>query len=286
MPVVVQLFDMVVDVPVVQIVDVCVQFLDTVIDMPVVVHVVFVVLKTVEVPQLQYLDKVVDVFFVQFIDGVDVPVIMQRRVVSSTVEVPQIQFTGRVVDIPVVQQRRVQGWELGGLASPLLGSSSRCGDCVRGWHWLPFSLGRGQVVLCGFCLSEVRSCSVASAWPRSGRVLCGLLGRVHCDVGLWFVHFKVPLSYRFQAGCFSALLSWFVSRHSARSRVEDWWLSCLLCISWLPLSSLPCVSFMVSLVFRVVSIAFLLGSTCYPLLRRSLVALDDSVFHVQVYVEC
>ena len=37
--------------------------------MPVVVHVVFVVLKTVEVPQLQYLDKVVDVFFVQFIHG-------------------------------------------------------------------------------------------------------------------------------------------------------------------------------------------------------------------------
>ena len=69
MPVVVQLFDMVVDVPVVQIVDVCVQCLDTVVDMPVVVHVVFVVLKTVEVPQLQYLDKVVDVFFVQFIDG-------------------------------------------------------------------------------------------------------------------------------------------------------------------------------------------------------------------------
>ena len=88
MPDVVQFFDMVVGVPVVQIVHVCVQFLDTVIDMPVVVHVVFLVLKTVEVPQLQYLDKVVDVFFVQFIDGVDVPVIMQRRVVSLTVEVP------------------------------------------------------------------------------------------------------------------------------------------------------------------------------------------------------
>ena len=32
----------------------------------------------VAVPQLQYLDKVVDVFFVQFTDGVDVPVLMQR----------------------------------------------------------------------------------------------------------------------------------------------------------------------------------------------------------------
>ena len=30
--------------------------------MPVIVHVVFFVLKTVEVPQLQYLDKVVAVF--------------------------------------------------------------------------------------------------------------------------------------------------------------------------------------------------------------------------------
>ena len=79
MSVVVLLFDMVVDVPVVQIVDVGVQFLDMVVDMSVFVHVVFVVLKTVEVPRLQYLDKVVDDFFVQFIDGVDVPVIMQRR---------------------------------------------------------------------------------------------------------------------------------------------------------------------------------------------------------------
>ena len=34
-----------------------VQFLDTVIDMPAFVHVVFVVLKTVEVPQLQYLSR-------------------------------------------------------------------------------------------------------------------------------------------------------------------------------------------------------------------------------------
>ena len=73
-------------------------------------HVVFFVLKTVEVPQLQFLDKVVDVFFVQFIGGVDVPVIMLRRVVSSTVEVPQIHFTARVVDIPVVQQRRVHSF--------------------------------------------------------------------------------------------------------------------------------------------------------------------------------
>ena len=74
--------------------------------MPVIVHVLFLVLKTVDVPQLQYLDKVVDDFFVQFIDGVDVPVITQRRL-SLTVEVLQNQFTARVVDILVVQQRRV-----------------------------------------------------------------------------------------------------------------------------------------------------------------------------------
>ena len=35
--------------------------------------------KTVDFPQLQYLDKVVDDFFVQFIEVVDVPVIIQRR---------------------------------------------------------------------------------------------------------------------------------------------------------------------------------------------------------------
>ena len=46
-----------------------VRFLDEVVDMPVIVHVVFFVRKTVEVPQLQFLE-VVDVFFVQFIDGV------------------------------------------------------------------------------------------------------------------------------------------------------------------------------------------------------------------------
>ena len=42
-----------------------VQFLDTVFDMPFVVYV-----------------RVVDVFFVQFIDGVDVPVLIQRRIFS------------------------------------------------------------------------------------------------------------------------------------------------------------------------------------------------------------
>ena len=78
----------VVDVLVVLIVDMGVQFLDTVFDMPVVVHVGFVVRKIVEVPQLQYPDEAVDVLFAQFIDGMDVPVITQRRWVSRTVEMP------------------------------------------------------------------------------------------------------------------------------------------------------------------------------------------------------
>ena len=61
------------------------------------------------------------------------------------------------------------------------------------WHWLVSSsfaivwprsgrsfwrhFGRGQGVVCGFCLAEVRAWSVGSAWPRSSRALWGLLGR-------------------------------------------------------------------------------------------------------------
>ena len=53
-----------------------------------------------EVPQLQFLE-LVDVFFVQFIDGVDVPVIMQRRGLLSVIE--------KVVDMPVVFNDRCLG---------------------------------------------------------------------------------------------------------------------------------------------------------------------------------
>ena len=89
--------------------------------------------------------------------------------------------------------------------------------------------GRGQVVLCGFCVAEVRSCSVASAWPRSCRALGLLLGRGHlvlsgvclAEVGrgqvsvrgfssfLCAVHgvFGEPWSYKFEAGCFARLRS-------------------------------------------------------------------------------
>ena len=48
---------------------------------------------------MQYLDKVVDDFFVQFIEVEDVPVTIQRRV---------LQFLD-MVETPVVVQRQVLG---------------------------------------------------------------------------------------------------------------------------------------------------------------------------------
>ena len=50
--------------------------------------------KTVEVPQVQHIGKIVDV-----------PSVMQRQTMQTT-EVPQVQFD-RVVDVPVVLQRQV-----------------------------------------------------------------------------------------------------------------------------------------------------------------------------------
>ena len=81
--------------------------------------------KTVEVPQVRFLDRAVDVPVVtqrhvplevpqaQFIDKVvDVSVDMQGQVpavqvVKKTAEVPQIRFIDRVVDTPIVQKRQV-----------------------------------------------------------------------------------------------------------------------------------------------------------------------------------
>ena len=56
--------------------------------------------KTVDVPQVQYIDKIADA-----------PVVMRGQVptiqtVQKTVEVPQVQFIDRVVEVPVVTQRR------------------------------------------------------------------------------------------------------------------------------------------------------------------------------------
>ena len=60
-----------------------VQFLDTVFDMPVVVHVRVPRASNCGSSAVAVLVKVVDVFFVQFIDWVDVLVLMQRRVCNS-----------------------------------------------------------------------------------------------------------------------------------------------------------------------------------------------------------
>ena len=68
-----------------------VQFLEKVVDVPVVCDVwclVETVQKTVEVLQLALVDKVDDVPVVQVVVGV-------------SWKVPLIQFTGRVVDLPV-----------------------------------------------------------------------------------------------------------------------------------------------------------------------------------------
>merc|ERR1712064_129760 len=57
--------------------------------------------KMVEVPQLQFIDRVVDI-----------PVVQQRQVptvqtVQQTIEIPQMQYIDKVVDVPVVQVMQV-----------------------------------------------------------------------------------------------------------------------------------------------------------------------------------
>ena len=83
-------------------------------------------------------------------------------------------------------------------------------------------LVRGQVVLCGFCLAEGRSCSVASAWPRSLRrspASCGsctVSSRCRCPTGS-----RPAVSTCSEVVCFcsSARCSLGLCRgHSARSR--------------------------------------------------------------------
>merc|ERR1711945_20320 len=82
-----------------------VQFIDKVVDIPVVaqrqIPMVQTVQKTIEIPQLQYVDKVVDVPVVQV---VQVP---QVQVVEKTVEIPQLQIVEKIVEIPEIQT--VQG---------------------------------------------------------------------------------------------------------------------------------------------------------------------------------
>ena len=75
------------------------RIMEQIIDMPVMMQ--CQVQKTVEVPQIQFIDK-----------AVDVPVIVQRQVpivrkVQKTVEVPQALSTDEVMDAPLTMQRQV-----------------------------------------------------------------------------------------------------------------------------------------------------------------------------------
>ena len=81
------------------------QYIDKVVDVPVVmqkqVPAIQKVQKTVEVPQVQLIDKVVDML-----------VVLQRHVtiiqkVQRTVEAPQVHYTDKIVDVPLVLQRQV-----------------------------------------------------------------------------------------------------------------------------------------------------------------------------------
>ena len=81
-----------------------VQYIDKIVDVPVVaqrqVPTIQTAQKTEEVPKVQFIEQVVDV-----------PVDMQRQdpavqFVKKTAEVPQNRFIDRVVDTPVVQQRQ------------------------------------------------------------------------------------------------------------------------------------------------------------------------------------
>ena len=69
--------------------------------------------QIVDVPVPQIREETVEVRQVQFIDkAMDVPVVMQRQVprvrkVLKTVEAPQAHDTDKVVDVPVIMQRRI-----------------------------------------------------------------------------------------------------------------------------------------------------------------------------------
>ena len=66
------------------------------------------VVKQRQVPQIQTPRMTVEVPTVQFTDRVmNVPVIMQITLVTKPVKIPQIQHTSKVVDVPVVKQRQV-----------------------------------------------------------------------------------------------------------------------------------------------------------------------------------
>ena len=106
-----------------------IRFIDRVVDIPVVqqrqVPMVQTIHKTVEIPQAQFLDKVVDM-----------PVVVQRQVhkVQKTQEVPHLQLIDEVVDVPrqVVRRQGLRLWQ-GSLRRSRLHPRQRCSRC-RGPH--------------------------------------------------------------------------------------------------------------------------------------------------------
>ena len=101
----------------------------------------------------------------------------------------------------------------GGIQIP--GSSCVPMAWPRSVRALGLLLGRGQVVLWGFCLAEVKSRSVASAWPRSG-----------CDLGLLRGRGHVALSGGF---CLAEVMSPSLGSAWPRSGLRPWLLQLLLC---------------------------------------------------------
>merc|ERR1712122_408361 len=101
-----------------------------VVDIPVVaqrqIPMVQTVQKTIEIPQLQYIDKVVDVPVVQV---VQVP---QVQVVEKTVEIPQLQIVEKIVEIPEIQT--VQGTQTSESLAPHLSARWHRRKLWRSWR--------------------------------------------------------------------------------------------------------------------------------------------------------
>ena len=70
-------------------------------DVPYVNSIVQTMQKTVEVPQVVYIDKTVDV---SMVSQMQAPMIQK---VLKTVEAPEMQYTDKIVELPAVMQYRV-----------------------------------------------------------------------------------------------------------------------------------------------------------------------------------
>ena len=162
--------------------------------------------------------------------------------------------------------------------------------------------GRGQVVLGGFCLADVRSCSLRSAWPsswRRRRFLQLLVDRARCLQGA--VVLQVPgrvfqRVLRLSVFVLQRVLSWFLSRafrslaQSSVSLRQEWFVSHIACVNVVSYPSCAvhtwrtggCRCLVFCSCFRLCFGCLFPSGFC--LVQRAfcscVVALDDSVFHV------